>query len=150
MAAQLPHEARRRWRQAQLATAISLQRQCMEGEGRSARWCGWQRQKVLEMCKFWNAVDIQPEVLTLFNTPQMHKPHEPIDTLTDLPKWEAKWKKSWWLRPPALQYSQLWYPFPAPCTLRESGTRDPNLEDRFRVRSHVIDRRYWYCRAFHA
>lgn len=51
------------------------------------------------------------------------------------------------LRPPALQYSQLWYPFPAPGTLRGSGTRDPNLEDRFRVRSHVIGRPYWYCRS---
>ncbi|PNP38896.1 hypothetical protein TGAM01_v205196 [Trichoderma gamsii] len=72
--------------------------------------------KSLAACKFWNVVGIQPEVLTLFNTPQVQKPHEPIDTLTDLPKWEANWKKSWWLQLAALSCGRQL------CSTASSGT----------------------------
>jgi hypothetical protein len=106
-----------------------LQSQCMEGEGRSARrWCGWQRQKALETREFWTAVDIQPEVLTLFDAPQTHKPHEPIDTLTDLPKWEVKGQESWWLQPSlaaaGFTAKQALIPFFSPMCLASVLARD--------------------------
>lgn len=75
-------------------TAISLAMgvpTALGGKGSGARSrCGWQRQKVLDVCEFWTAVDKQPELSTPLLAPHMHRPREPIKTLTDLPKWEAK------------------------------------------------------------
>lgn len=124
------------------------QTRCVEEEEEASDdGVGGSVKKPLETSKFWTAVDKQPEVLTLFYAPQMHEHHEPIDTLTDLPKWNQNGEKlmvAALLRPPALQYNKLWCPFSAPCTLRASwpGTRDPNFEDRFRLRSLVMVRPY--------
>ncbi|KAL6910156.1 hypothetical protein GGI43DRAFT_2455 [Trichoderma evansii] len=88
------------------------------------------------------------------STPQMHKPQEPINTLTDLPNWEAKRQKGCWLQPSlaAAGFTTSSRIFFSPMNPeRESwpGTREPNHEDRFRVRSHVIGL-IWYYRACHA